>query len=235
MAAYLCIASNGVPPSVSKRIVLQVHFPPQAWIPNQLVGGSVGGEAVLECHTEAFPRSINYWTTERGEMITSGDKYEAVLIAERYKVYMRLRISRLDVVDFGSYRCIARNFLGETDGTVKLYDIPTSSTVAPSTTMTHERIVLESKDHMGDEQLLYQGTMRKEIQDDGDTTLPKNSMHKSKDLNEVGELNYPLYKSTRHSPPQSVTDASSQVSGYSSTLITHMLTALLAIATTLQF
>ncbi|CAG2053555.1 unnamed protein product [Timema podura] len=28
MGAYLCIASNGIPPSVSKRFIVQVHFHP---------------------------------------------------------------------------------------------------------------------------------------------------------------------------------------------------------------
>lgn len=62
MGAYLCIASNGVPPSVSKRIMLIVHFPPMISVPNQLVGAQEGQSMTLECHSEAFPKSINYWT-----------------------------------------------------------------------------------------------------------------------------------------------------------------------------
>uniref|UniRef100_A0A182Q5P4 Ig-like domain-containing protein n=1 Tax=Anopheles farauti TaxID=69004 RepID=A0A182Q5P4_9DIPT len=71
MAAYLCVASNGVPPSISKRVQLRVQFPPMLSIPNQLEGAYVGQDVVLECHTEAYPASINYWTTERGDMIIS--------------------------------------------------------------------------------------------------------------------------------------------------------------------
>lgn len=41
-------------------------------IPNQLEGAYIGQDVALECHTEAFPTSINYWTTERGDMIISG-------------------------------------------------------------------------------------------------------------------------------------------------------------------
>lgn len=41
-------------------------------IPNQLEGAYVGQDVMLECHTEAYPASINYWTTERGDMIISG-------------------------------------------------------------------------------------------------------------------------------------------------------------------
>lgn len=41
-------------------------------IPNQLEGAYVGQDVQLECHTEAYPTSINYWTTEKGDMIVSG-------------------------------------------------------------------------------------------------------------------------------------------------------------------
>lgn len=41
-------------------------------IPNQLEAAYVGQDVSLECHTEAYPASINYWTTERGDMIISG-------------------------------------------------------------------------------------------------------------------------------------------------------------------
>ena len=34
---YLCIAKNGVPPVVSKRVQLYVDFPPTLWITHQLV------------------------------------------------------------------------------------------------------------------------------------------------------------------------------------------------------
>ncbi|KAF4532674.1 hypothetical protein B566_EDAN002909 [Ephemera danica] len=73
MGAYLCIASNGVPPTVSKRIMLIVHFPPMIWIQNQLVGAYEGQEMTLECHSEAYPKSINYWTKETGEIIAQGN------------------------------------------------------------------------------------------------------------------------------------------------------------------
>ncbi|KAK0079050.1 hypothetical protein PV325_001790, partial [Microctonus aethiopoides] len=69
MGSYLCIASNGVPPSVSKRIMLIVHFSPMIWIQNQLVGARVGQSMTLECQSEAYPKSINYWTKDKAEII----------------------------------------------------------------------------------------------------------------------------------------------------------------------
>lgn len=43
------------------------------WIQNQLVGAQEGQQMTLECHSEAFPKSINYWTKERGEIIAQGE------------------------------------------------------------------------------------------------------------------------------------------------------------------
>ncbi|XP_058121600.1 lachesin [Anopheles ziemanni] len=127
MGAYLCIASNGVPPTVSKRVMLIVHFPPMIWVPNQLVGAVEGQRMTLECHSEAYPKSINYWTREKGDIVPQGGKYEPVLIDNAYKVVMKLSIKVVSQADFGAYKCIAKNSLGETDGTIKLYKLPRSA------------------------------------------------------------------------------------------------------------
>lgn len=117
-------------------------------IPNQLEGAYLGQEVILECHTEAYPASINYWTTERGDMIISGnlsnykckfkkhfqsfslisvedtsragDKFETISTNSGYSKYMKLKIRNIGPNDFGSYRCVAKNSLGETDGMIKL-------------------------------------------------------------------------------------------------------------------
>ncbi|KAJ3628424.1 hypothetical protein MTP99_015728 [Tenebrio molitor] len=136
MGPYLCIASNGVPPSVSKRIMLRVHFPPMIWIQNQLVGAMEGQQITLECHSEAYPRSINYWTMDDGNIISEGAKYEPVLVDNAYKVHMKLTIRSVSFADYGSYKCVAKNSLGETDGTIKLYHIPSPSTQKTTTSTT---------------------------------------------------------------------------------------------------
>lgn len=47
--------------------------PPMLSIPNQLEAAYQGQDVTLECQTEAYPASINYWTTEKGDMIISGE------------------------------------------------------------------------------------------------------------------------------------------------------------------
>ncbi|XP_012216764.1 neurotrimin-like isoform X1 [Linepithema humile] len=127
MGSYLCIASNGVPPSVSKRIMLTVHFPPMIWVQNQLVGALEGQKLTLECHSEAFPKSINYWTRDQDKIVPQGGKYDPVLKDNAYKIHMKLTINSVSTADFGSYKCVSRNSLGDTDGSIKVYPLLNSN------------------------------------------------------------------------------------------------------------
>lgn len=79
-------------------------------------------EAVLTCNTEAFPASINYWTKgEVEDALMPNDKYDISIVEKSYKIFMTLRIRDLNQEDFTSYKCYARNALGSTEGSIKLY------------------------------------------------------------------------------------------------------------------
>lgn len=128
MSAYLCIASNGVLPAVSKRIVLEVSFAPMIWIPNQLVGASVEADVILDCNLESHPKSVTYWTRNKDTILHQNAKYSVKTVpTAMYKIQLQLVIRRLKPDDFGEYNCVAKNSLGETEGTIKLYEIPASS------------------------------------------------------------------------------------------------------------
>ncbi|XP_047472870.1 lachesin-like [Penaeus chinensis] len=135
MAAYLCIARNGVPPIVSKRIQVSVNFPPMMSIPHQLVGAPLGYSITLECTIEAHPPALTYWTRGQDVMLHQSNKYH---IDEKpgevsYLTHMKLTISNLKKSDFGSYKCVAKNSRGETEGLIKLYetDPPTPTPTNP--------------------------------------------------------------------------------------------------------
>ncbi|XP_044002273.1 neurotrimin-like isoform X2 [Aphidius gifuensis] len=138
MGSYLCIATNGVPPSVSKRIVLIVHFSPMVSVQNQLVGAREGQSMTLECLSEAFPKSINYWTKDKSEIIAQDGRYEPVLVENAYRVHMRLVIRSVSASDFGTYKCVSRNSLGDTDGSIKLYQITSDNAIDHSDNTKHK-------------------------------------------------------------------------------------------------
>uniref|UniRef100_A0A182N218 Ig-like domain-containing protein n=1 Tax=Anopheles dirus TaxID=7168 RepID=A0A182N218_9DIPT len=127
MGAYLCIATNGVPPSVSKRIILDVEFSPMIWVPNQLVGAPLSTDVTIDCHTEAHPRAIIYWVYN-SVMVLPSKKYIIDYNENSYRAHMKLTIKGLSVGDFGNYRCISKNSLGETEGSIRVYEIPLPST-----------------------------------------------------------------------------------------------------------
>ncbi|KAH8387985.1 hypothetical protein KR093_010784, partial [Drosophila rubida] len=133
MGSYLCIASNGVPPSVSKRISLSIHFHPVIQVPNQLVGAPLGTDVQIECHVEASPKSINYWIKDTGEMIVSSNKYYVQENSQSmYETKMSMFVRKFQKDDVGSYRCIAKNSLGEVDSSIRLYEIPGPNRKTPA-------------------------------------------------------------------------------------------------------
>lgn len=217
MGAYLCIASNHVPPAVSKRVLLRVHFSPMIWIPHQLVSGMQGSNVTIECLTEAYPKSINYWTNDRGDMITSGDKYMSISIDNNYKVRMRLTISFLEFEDFGTYKCYAKNSLGETDGVIRLYEIPTST---PQHLTTTDKLNFESKGHLGEHRVASGETLRSRPIDELDriNTIGSrfNTTNDPSNINEISSI---------HQKPQSenVSDTGSLLQWTMKTLLMTLL------------
>lgn len=56
-------------------------------------------------------------------MIHDSRKYktENMVTDETYKVHMKLTINNIQHSDYGTYKCVAKNPRGETDGTIRLY------------------------------------------------------------------------------------------------------------------
>ena len=49
------------------------------------------------------------------------DKHEIVTVDTGYKVYMKLHIRHIARADIAEYRCVAKNSLGHSDGSISLY------------------------------------------------------------------------------------------------------------------
>ncbi|KAG8182300.1 hypothetical protein JTE90_013906 [Oedothorax gibbosus] len=147
MGAYLCIAANGVLPSVSKRILLQVNFRPKIRVPNQLVGAAAGSDVILECRLEASPSPLTSWIRSDGIMLLNNRKYDITEDKEGYKIYMKIKIFSLKESDFGSYKCVAKNTLGEKEGFIRLYEIP-PPTSNPKVTQHYEVYLPRLREHL---------------------------------------------------------------------------------------
>ncbi|XKL69346.1 hypothetical protein PGB90_007115 [Kerria lacca] len=123
MGTYYCIAQNGIPPTINKKISLTVHFPPILHVPNQLVGATLNQKVTLLCISEAYPKSINYWIKGNGEMVISDKKFEIIYKHDLYTTNMIMIIHKVDPEDFCTYTCVSINPLGNTDGIIKLYEM----------------------------------------------------------------------------------------------------------------
>lgn len=59
---------------------------------------------------------------ERCNIISTGKHFEpSIKEINSYKVVMKLTIKDINIADFGTYKCVVKNSLGETDGSIKVY------------------------------------------------------------------------------------------------------------------
>ncbi|KAJ2952302.1 hypothetical protein O0L34_g4585 [Tuta absoluta] len=130
--AFLCIATNGVPPSVSKRILLRVLCKPSVRVVPKMLGGYLGDSVMLQCRVEAYPNPLVYWTHMETNRLQNGSKYQASMKSERYKHEASLVITDVSREDIGSYQCHVENALGTAWDDVTLYTLAT--TTIPTTT-----------------------------------------------------------------------------------------------------
>ncbi|XP_047492284.1 uncharacterized protein LOC125041402 [Penaeus chinensis] len=135
MGHYLCIASNTVPPSVSKRVVLNVRYrEPEVEVNLQMIGVYRGDDVAINCTVTAYPRPVVLWQDSFGKMIISGGRYEVVekLLRESPPVIQTsLIIKSLQPEDITSYRCnasIDNDKMKEKSVTVQLNEIMRPST-----------------------------------------------------------------------------------------------------------
>ncbi|XP_054016111.1 lachesin-like isoform X1 [Hylaeus anthracinus] len=134
MGTYLCIASNNVPPTVSKRYSVDVHFQPVIKTTNQLVAAPLDSDVVLQCHVEASPHAMNTWYRNTGDKLLPNDKYAMSESAiNEYSWQMNLTVYSLEKKDFGEYVCSSVNALGKADGVVRLQELHLSAKTTPST------------------------------------------------------------------------------------------------------
>jgi hypothetical protein len=99
-------------------------------VPDLLVGAQLGSQVTLTCNTEAYPTSINYWVRDENMLLrsvkytTNDSSIDPDGSGTDYKTRMRLTIQNLEKTDLTTYRCVAKNSLGSTEGSIQLYGKP---------------------------------------------------------------------------------------------------------------
>lgn len=108
---------------------------------NQLISARLGSSVELMCQCEAYPRPLVTWVTSVGVPViaassaalsnlanasqvtptASSSKYEIEEEYQGYRTTMKLKINALANEDFGSFKCLAKNTLGEKEGLIRLY------------------------------------------------------------------------------------------------------------------
>ena len=105
-------------------------------MPNRRLGQSRGRETILECIITAFPPSVNYWEKD-GRRISSSDKYRTEAYDEGYQtIILSLRINDIEQPDYGEYKCVASNSLGQDQQVMYLYG---KASFAPSTAYNYSQ------------------------------------------------------------------------------------------------
>ncbi|KAH1021520.1 hypothetical protein HUJ04_011025 [Dendroctonus ponderosae] len=56
-------------------------------------------------------------------------KYDSYMKSFSYSTHMQLNIDNVAQPDYGNYKCVAKNSLGETDGTIQVFKIPKPSSL----------------------------------------------------------------------------------------------------------
>merc|ERR1712013_945792 len=99
----------------------------------------------------------------KGAMLVSNDKYEVVTVDSGYKVFMKLHIKNITKRDFIEYRCVAKNSLGHSDGSITLYEVaaPTLATTTTTTTVP----AIEEETTIGTKRQRQRGRHRKRLRE----------------------------------------------------------------------
>lgn len=120
MGSYLCMADNGVPPIVSKRIFLYVQFAPEVFTKG-VIGAAEGGVVILKCDAKAYPTAMVEWMHD-GNIVTSNGAWKVnETVRSIFETTKILLIRKAESRVMGQYICRASNSIGMAEARVQVY------------------------------------------------------------------------------------------------------------------
>lgn len=120
MGGYLCMADNGVPPIVSKRLFLYVHFAPEVTTKG-LIGAAPFKELTLECEARGYPKVMVEWMRFDHVVRSNGAWSVTETEISVIRKVKTLKIFKAEASDMGKYVCQATNSIGRAERQVQLY------------------------------------------------------------------------------------------------------------------
>ncbi|XP_066603211.1 cell adhesion molecule Dscam2-like isoform X2 [Prorops nasuta] len=118
---YLCQASNGIGPGLSKLIRLTVHAGPRVSVRSRQETVRRGGSVTLHCEAEGDTPLDLSWRARGSRIDPNYDvRYSLQNSATPRGMMSELRISQADHVDHGEYFCNAGNAYGHDKASVNL-------------------------------------------------------------------------------------------------------------------
>lgn len=106
---YLFLVKHKITPTLFHFLTV----PPTIHVRHQSYLIGLGQKVTLECITESYPSSFNYWLHNDNENEIVQGTTDQVIMENVYRVVMKLTIRPTKLSDFGSYKCVAKNSLGE--------------------------------------------------------------------------------------------------------------------------
>ncbi|XP_067625213.1 lachesin [Eurosta solidaginis] len=92
---------------------------------NQLLGAPVEREITLECIVEVYPKPLNGWYRNEGNLkLHNSNKYNiSEAMINLYTWHINLTIRHLTKADFGAYSCSSVNTLGKGEARIRLQEL----------------------------------------------------------------------------------------------------------------
>ncbi|XP_033749566.1 protein amalgam-like isoform X2 [Pecten maximus] len=119
---YICHASNGIEPSASRNITVDVLYAPEIQTMMRNMGQYIGRDSTLECTAEGSPIPDMKWYID-GQRIMDSWKFKTTNYVEPLDgvVTSALLIRNIDRIDYRVYTCDAENAHGTAQHNITVF------------------------------------------------------------------------------------------------------------------
>ncbi|CAB4064676.1 Lachesin [Lepeophtheirus salmonis] len=119
---YYCVATNVVGTGARRNVYVEVEFAPEITIPRKRLGQALQFDAELVCSIDAYPAPAIEWFKNRKKLQNSQHYTISHYPNSDIITLTRLTVLTIEKKQYSNYTCRATNTLGESSGTVELFE-----------------------------------------------------------------------------------------------------------------